>query len=233
MRLAIALVVALATPAVAGPCAISGLVATPVTLIDTTIEDGGGIIVAAMPGPYSQRKPGDDVLRPPSWRLRAGKALVSPTIDVVAPGLAVYRLPAGDGAVSLVDGTQTIVTVRRSADRGASVLPAPMPTSVEVEHTTGFRGSQNERVLVHLIAPAPRGAVVMIAYGADGKVRSWGPLQQDAREVVVYTSAGRCQTPQPEIVASQVGDRITVAWLDLSGRLSARSGEVEVVAAKR
>jgi hypothetical protein len=232
--------VAIASPAVAMPCPVSGLEAKVMTPADAVIEDGGGIIVRAVTGANYDPK-SHDVLHPASWRLvdgrardaigaRASERAGGLIVEVVAPGLAVYRVPAGSGAVSLVDGDRTLVTVQRSPDRDASLLPAPMPVWIGwSQDRHAFRGMRAVRIFARLIGPAPRGAVAMVAFGADGKARSWGDVSANATDVVVFASPGPCQFPAEGVVESRPGEQITVAWLDASGRLSARSAPVEIV----
>lgn len=224
----LAIVAAVAMPAIASPCPVTGLDARVMTPAGAVIEDGGGLIVSAVSG-VGVYDPKRDPLRPASWHLMGTDPRATATIETIAPGLVVYRLPAGTGAVSLLGGTRTLLTVRRSADRDASLLAAPMPTSIDWSRDLGFRDIHEDRIVVHLIGAAPRGAVAMVAYGEDGTPRSWGEVQPNAADVVVFASPGRCQFLPEGVVESQPGQRISVAWLDASGRRSARSALVEVV----
>jgi hypothetical protein len=221
-------VIAPSTPAGAGACAVMDPSAMPVTLKDAVIEDGGGVIVGIG---YTGEKSsgGSEVVTQPGWRFRDGGKLVAPTIDKIAPGLAVYRLPASKTQTYVLENDKhiAIVAVRRSKDRDAAVLPAPMPTGAEHATFVSPR-DRSESVTLHLIAPAPRGALALVVYGPDGAPRSFGPVADNAKDVVVYRSRGRCELAVPGEVATHAGERITVAWLDASGRLSATSRAIEI-----
>jgi hypothetical protein len=214
-------------PANAGECAVMDPTATPVTLNDSVIEDGGGVVVGI--GFTGQKTHGGDIVTQPGWRFRDGGKLVAPTIDKIAPGLAVYRLPASMSQTYMLENDKhaAVVTVRRSKDRDAAVLAAPMPTGGEHMAVVTPR-DRSDFVTVHLIAPAPRGAMALVIYGPDGTPRSFGPVPDNAKDVVVYRSRGRCALDVPGEVATHVGDHVSVAWLDLSGRLSARSRAIEI-----
>jgi hypothetical protein len=232
MRRALVALCVVATPATAGPCMVRQLVPQAMTPRDTVIEDGGGVMIDAGLGddPGGVRLP--DVTRQPGWRFRDGAKLVVPTIEALAPGLSVYRLPAAGASLVLENDKHVeIARVKRSPDRGAALLPAPMPTSIEWERRTSFRSS-TDMVTVHLIAPAPAHAAVMIIYGPDKVARSWGLVTRGAKDVVAYESGGRCSMTVPGNTTSNAGDHITVAWVDASGRVSAPSRELEVTAAK-
>lgn len=208
------------------------LVPQSMTPADTVIEDGGGVMVHAALGDAQGNERLPDVTHQTAWRFRDGTKLVAPTIETIAPGLSVYRLPpAGAKLVLETDKHAEITHVKRSADRGAALLPAPMPTSIEWERRTSFRSS-TDLVTVHLIAPAPAHASAMIIYGPDKVARSWGVVTHGNKEVVAYASGGRCSMAIPGNAPSNLGDRVTVAWVDASGRVSAASRDLEVTAAK-
>jgi hypothetical protein len=58
---------------------------------------------------HGRNDPGDVAVRP-DWRFRDAGKVVTPKIETLAPGLAVYRLPASaTGTVTLEDGTRTTV----------------------------------------------------------------------------------------------------------------------------
>jgi hypothetical protein len=208
------------------------LVPQSMTSQGTVIEDGGGVMVHAGLGedPGGARLP--DVTHQTAWRFRDGTKLVAPTIDTIAPGLSVYRLPATGANLVLENDKHVAITrVTRSADRGAALLPAPMPTSIDWERRTSFRSS-TDLVTVHLIAPAPAHAAAMIVYGPDKVARSWGVVTRGGKDVIAYETGGRCSMAIPGNTSSNVGDHVTVAWVDASGRVSAASRDLEVTAAK-
>ena len=216
----------------ASPCNLRELTPRSMTPPDTVIEDGGGVMINAGTADLQTSERLPDVTRQPGWRFRDGTKLVEPMIVTIAPGLSVYRLPATGANVALeTDKYFEIARVKRSSDRGAALLPAPMPTSIEWEHRSAFRSS-TDVVTVHLIAPVPPHAAAMILYGPDKVARSWGIATAGGKDVVAYSSGGRCAMPIPGFTGSNTGDHVTVAWVDASGRVSAVSRDLEVTAAK-
>lgn len=55
---------------------------------------------------------------------------------------------------------------------------------------------------------------------------SWAVVQEGEKVARVYQTGGRCQRIVPGISPANAGDRIAVAWLDRSGRLSPLSNLV-------
>jgi hypothetical protein len=152
----------------------------------------------------------------------------------------VYAFPAaGDaasaGAVTLVDDHgKDVVTVQRAP---AKVAELPAPNVKTIAHTvhvsTGPRGGESRTNVVHLASPPPTGVAAMILYNA-GKAVSSVSFTGDPREteVVAYQSPGRCGIHIPGMMEVPAGSRASIAWVDSSGRVSARSKEVVVARRK-
>lgn len=240
--LATVVTLAMSLPVGAVPCPLPTLSATALTKPDAVIEDGGGVIVALQSN-FGQNVTGEEIpntdpaITSPNlvvrstWRFRDGAKLVAPSIDKIAPGLAVYRLPTSSASAYVLEtgAHKSMVAVRRSPDRDASKLGPPIVSGGNLTTTEGGRRfSSATFVSIHLPSLPPRGASLMIAYGADNVARSFGRVVGNSKDVTVWISGGGCTFPIPGEIATAVGDTITVAWLDESGRLSARSVPIEI-----
>jgi len=226
--------VLVAPPVDAGPCAVPTIGAVSATKPNAVVQDGGGVIVTLgrVDGPSDEvvRAPVSDVSRD-DWRFVDGGKLVKPTIDKIAPGLAVYRLPDSKSTSYVLETAKhtKIVSVKRALDRGTTVLPAPVVVGGgQVDFPPMQRGGGGSVVTVHLVAPAPKGAFVLIAYGPDGVARSSGTPEPGSKDVSIWHTRDRCETEAPGTLPSSIGEKITVAWLDESGRLSAKSAPIEI-----
>jgi hypothetical protein len=209
-----------------------------VTPRGTVIEDGGGVLVGTdVDSKNHEWKPGPrvDPTIQPKWRFRSEHHVLAPTIEQLAPGLSVYKLPVtGDSLVLETEDHIAVVVVSRSPDRDAARLPPPMPTQISFAMSEGFRFTQM-RVTVTLVAPAPRHATAMIAYRVDDERRtaiSWGPVVAGAKQIPVFSSRNMCVPGAPGEDAARAGSHVVVAWVDESGRLSAPSRELVVVPGK-
>jgi hypothetical protein len=67
----------------------------------------------------------------------------------------------------------------------------------------------------------------MVLADAKGKARSFGVVSKDDKEVTVYAHP-RCGVVPNDTVESKVGDRVTLFWVDASGRRSPASKAVTV-----
>jgi len=116
----------LAPRVVDATCAVQTANAHVLTAANTVIEDGGGVLVMSTGFPDRQR----DVAAQPGWRFVAGGKRVKPTIDVLAPGLDVYRLPDST-ASELVLETETherLVVIRRYRRSRPCISRPPRPS---------------------------------------------------------------------------------------------------------
>jgi hypothetical protein len=236
MRSTLLLLIAMAYPTVAdaGPCAIQSL--TPHPLVHAQIAPGGGVVVGLIRGGFHTNSATSAVDK--AWRFRDVNKLVEPAVQDIAPGLAVYTLPAtGSPELALLDGdgTEIVAKVLR-ASKVTPVLAAPPLVSITYEtHSAslGRRGIQTYTTGIADIGPdIPEGAAALIVYEVTktGNVaRSWastmGVVREEASKtkttkVSVYQSGTRCNPSLPGITAIAAGAKVVVAWLDTSGRLS-------------
>lgn len=153
----------------------------------------------------------------------------APSIDTLAPGLAVYRLPPRATSVKLVAGKTTIATATTSKAKPAD-LSAPRVTTVRHERTLGRRPSAYTRVM--LDGGVPAGMAALVLADAKGKARSFGLVDPTSNEITVYAHS-RCGTVANNTVESSVGDKVTLRWVDQSGRLSPPSKVIRVTGTTR
>jgi hypothetical protein len=224
---------ALTSPAIAGPCAQQSLTAHAMAIANTAIPPDGGVLVALI-GMGGWELP-SETLDNTGWQFVDGTTKTAPVVVPLAPGLAVFKPPAGTGTIKLDEPKRTVVTVKRVAD-ALPLLPAPAVASIV--HTTyvappgprpGNRTSST--VTAKLTAAKPDQAVAMILW-EDKTPVAWtaaAGLEPTERVVELFRSRGRCETVIPGIVETTPGRKVSVAWVDVHGRVGARS-KVLVVA---
>ncbi len=199
-------------------CAMSHL--RPKVITTGPVVAGGGILVATEEVSYDQADRGDAIQ--PTWRFAGTKS--APKIDILAPGLAVYRLPAATSTIKLVAGTTTIATATTSTDK-PSALAAPNVKTVRHDRTSGRRASAYTRVTLDGAIPA--GMVALVLADAKGTPRSFGLIDSTTQEIAVY-SHRRCGTVPNNTIESSIGDKVTLMWVDQSGRVSPASKVITV-----
>lgn len=191
-------------------------------VLTTTASAGGGIVVATEQVLYDIKDEGDAVQ--PTWKLEIGGATSAPKIDVIAPGLAVYRLPAAAGDATLLDGTRVIAKVTTVRTQPVQLL-APKVKGVRHEKTLGRRSSAY--TFVALGEAVPEGVVAMVLADTKGKARSFGLAKAGAKEITVYAHP-RCGVVPNDTVESAPGDKVTLFWVDASGRVSPATKAITV-----
>lgn len=216
LLLLLPLAAAAATPAVAAPCALIENRAAVLTPDGAAIADGGGIVVGTMP---DAQRDMPDRGAPSTWKV-AGKAA---SLRHVAPGLDVIAA-TGPATVSGADG-KPIASVKHGAP---AALDAPKLTAV-----TSFTSQTRHpwtRVDALLAGDPPAAAVALVVFDKAGTTaRSWSRAIGNARDVTVFFSSG-CERYPDGTSGAGVGDDVTLAWLDASGRLSKLSAPVTVTA---
>jgi hypothetical protein len=184
---------------------------------------GSGIVVATEQVDYDVEDKGDAMQ--PTWQLEVGGAKSAPKIDMLAPGLAVYRLPAAGGDASLVAGTKVIakVTLLRGQPKQ---LVAPKVKSIVHNKTIGRRSSAFTTVT--LDGPPPENMVALVLADAKGKARSFGMVvDAGAVQLDVYAHS-RCGVVPNDTIESKIGDTVTLFWVDASGRVSPATAAIKV-----
>jgi hypothetical protein len=218
---ALASLLASSAPASA-KCAMSHL--RPTVITSGPVVEGGGILVATEQVSYDVTDRGDAIQ--PAWRFAGSQS--APKIDTLAPGLAVYRLPAKTGTVKLVAGKTTIATATMTTAKPA-VLEAPKVKTIRHDASLGRRASAYTRVT--LDGAVPPGMVALVLADAKGTPRSFGLVDLTTTEITVYAHS-RCGVVPNNTIESSIGDKVTLMWVDGSGRLSPASKVLTVTGSK-
>lgn len=174
-----------------------------------------GAIVLVDSAPYDSAKT-DDVS---TWKLRVGGKDLAPVIEVIAPGLSVYRLPAGATAGELVDGTTTLAKITAQTSK-----PLPAPKVKAVRHA---KDERTARTSVALVGDAPADAVAIVITDAKGKPLSWGRVNVYGAGIEPYYH-GRCAVLPNGTIEPTIGASVRLFWVDKYGRASAKSAAIKV-----
>ena len=216
--------IALVSSSAAGDCAFSGLAAKVITPANAIVPGDGGIVVAAVTDHHGALSPGDEAVHP-GWRLRVGPDLLKPPIEVIAPGLAIYRVAVANAfKVELENDKHEVVGTVRPARGSGDPLAAPQLKRAWFEPNHSRHGS--ERVGVEVDGAVPATAIALVVADAKGTPRSWTLV--DGQALYPYTSASCLALPNGTI-GTKAGDTITVFWVDAGGRRSAASKPIHVL----
>jgi hypothetical protein len=206
------------SPAEAAPCAITGLSPKVLSRPGVTIPSDGGIVVAAESGPGGKLA-GGEVAEQKGWRFRVRSGRIAPTsIDIIAPGLAVYRLPARADAAVLEDDAHAVVARAQLSKDARPRLPAPKIKQVLYAVSRGGRRTST-MVTAELDGTAPSDAVALVIADASGKPRSWAHAQGGS-SLWLYAGGG-CSMKPAGTEISNPGDKVILFWVDAAGRTSA------------
>lgn len=205
-------------------CAATELQTTVVTPQDAEIPSDGGILVAAT-FRTGVRKDNDGEAVRPGWRLR-GKKLTAPKIDVLAPGLAVYRVTFDGkaGPVELEDEDHKVVAKVIGSKAKLAQLAAPDLKKVSFSAMVSRHSSQ--RIQATLVADAPPEAYALVIADAKGTAKSWGLV---SKGLVQYPySHNDCEMLPNGTTVAAIGSMVTVYWVTADGRRSAASKPIKL-----
>jgi hypothetical protein len=206
-------------------CARWGLAPKVLTPAGAVVPRDGGVVVAAIPEEQGKLDPGDAAVQA-GWRIRFGSDAVKPPIDVLAPGLAVYRVAVANAfQVALTNGDSVLATVRSTRDKLES-LAAPKVARVWFEQPRSRRSTT--RIGVELEGDAPAGAVALVMASDQGVPRSWALAGAGAGRTFYPYSAGDCRALPNGTLPSKAGDKITLFWVDSVGLRSAATGPIQI-----
>ena len=219
----LAAALALAPNVAAGDCASMPLQAQIVTKAGAEIPSDGGILVATRwtNGPMTGTT--EDPVHS-GWRLR-GKKLTAPKIDLLAPGLAVYRVTFdGPAAMELEDEDHKIVANVSASKAKPSAIAAPKPRSIVFAATMSRHSSQVATAT--LTADPPAGASALVIVNAKGQATSWSAVVP-GRVQTPYAHQDCAMLPNGSS-APVVGEKVTMFWVMTDGRSSAPSKAIKV-----
>lgn len=210
-------------------CAYVGMTPLVLTRRDTKLPADGGVLVGYDYGNDEDGAHGGSDPSDVKWTATNGKATVALVRTQLAPGLSVYRPPANVGAFELAGKTKTHGRFTHEAKSAPVQLAAPAPKAVTTSTTQGFR-SMTTTTTVKLSAAAPAEAVAIIAYDAAGTAQMFTTLPDTHDKLLQFaidTTGGHCGTPKPE-GHGMLSGKVTFAYVDAFGRLSAKSAPVPV-----
>lgn len=212
--------IAATPPAASADCAFIGLSPKVITPADTVVPGDGGIVVAAVSDRQGKLDPGDAAVRS-TWRLRVGSDLLKPPVDVIAPGLAVYRVAAANvfKAELVTDKGDVVASVKPSRATPAA-LPVPVIKRAWFKQTGSRHGG--ESVGVELDSALPAHVVALVLADGQGVAKSWTAIADTTAEIFPY-NAHDCAALPNGTTRSKTGDTVTAFWVDAGGRRSAIS----------
>jgi hypothetical protein len=219
---------ALAPNAAAADCMMAELTTNVITATDAVIpSDGGILVVSSSTGrfdPKNRNKNSDAVQ--PTWRMRRDTSVSAPKIDVLAPGLAVYRLPASPAAaqVTLEDDDQKVVAkVTASKDKPA---PFAAPKLKKVEYLATLSRHSWQRIEATLDAEPPAGMYAIVIADTKGNAKSWGVISKGVAQFP-YTHSD-CGVVANGTSVPKPGEMVTVFFVDAQGRRSEASKPIKM-----
>jgi hypothetical protein len=211
-------------------CARPDLGSAVMTPAGTSVAADGGVLVEAEVEFHRAAIGSEDALNP-TWRFTDGTKTYEPELVTLAPGLVLYRPPAGTtGTLTLVDDKTERGNVTRTTDTPAP-LAAPAPKKLRFVTSELMHGGSVQWIDATFTTAAPVGAVAVVVYRVTKKgnvARSWMPIEAGATTGRVAGTAGRCSPGIPGEIVSKVGDKVVLAWVDASGRLSKVSKPITV-----
>lgn len=184
------------------------------------VPEGGGLLVAMQWQGPDDAKDKYYKLEQPTWRYRTGGKEYAPVYELLAPGLAIYRLPKGVTSAELVDGKKVLgkVTVVKDTTKP---LPAPKLKKLRQESRSSRKGS-TINMWAELAEKPPADAVALVVADDQG-ARSFGfAAVNDQNTALVYSHAPCGIDPDGQRMSSG-GDKLTLYWIDRMGRVSAKT----------
>lgn len=211
------MLLALAAPAHA-ECVEYGLVAKHVLPPNLDLPPDGGIVIYSEPVAATRLAPGDQALIP-GWKWKSGG---KPTVVSLAPGLAVVR-PKKD---ALLDDKGLVQVSLNAPQVITTPVEAPKVKGVSFMKRTGRRGGED--VVVQLEA-ASKSAMFIVLLDDKRAPKSWQLVDATGKtELTAYSQSGCIALPNGTR-PTRPGDLVRVAYVDITGRMSAPSAAFKVV----
>ena len=224
----VAAAVALVPNIAAGDCMPSQLAAQVITLSGSVVPSDGGIVVAAtVSGSYDPANRGSGAANvvQPKWQLRGSNGAMAPKIDLVAPGLAVYRVPADSASVTLEDdGGKAVAKVTTSKSKPGATYPAPKVKKLEYIATLSRHSMQRIEATLE-VEPAKLTYAIVIA-DAKGKAKAWGMIGKGLTQFPYLHSD--CGSVPNGTSVPKPGDMVTLFYVDSVGRRSEPSKPIKL-----
>ena len=209
----LALLVLLLPAHASADCGLMGLVPKVLTADDAALAPDGGIVVGAVSEDRGPMENGDIAIQK-AWTFAVPAGTITPAIESIAPGLAVYKTSAAAFELKSDQGDVLAKATRTDAKRAK--LAAPKVKTLKYD--APFSKRNIVRIEVTVDGGAPAGAIALVLADAKGTPKSWGP----ADGAVFYPYSHRdCLTLPNGTTPSKKGDKVTLFWVDADGRKSA------------
>ncbi|CAN5922565.1 hypothetical protein BH11MYX3_BH11MYX3_08700 [soil metagenome] len=225
--LAIVLVLQLAPAQRADACAAPRLVDVPMTRDGTTLLEGGGVVIRTVNGGNHTADQDDD------GSVFAGTTDVTLRVDWVAPGLSVIVPKPRRGRV-LTLGARTTKPALKLRQGGvapkhaapnlvavSSSLSRADAASIQASRMYGAPGA----FVVELAEAPPADVLALVVYQGGAGIAWAAPSKQLS---YTFRFGGKNCSPGPAALVQ--GSKVTVGWLDESGRVSLLTKEIQVSA---
>lgn len=209
-------------------CAMMGLAPQVMTPTGAAIAKDGGILVGVIDERDGELETGD-AAHQPGWRIKVGSQASEPKIVSLAPGLAVYKLPADAKDAVLIDHKRATIGSVTLAATAPAALVAPKIKKATYAARGGKRPFANLDIELD---KAPQGGLAIVVTDAAGKPRSWGKLEA-GKSTVRGFELRRCRVLPNGTIESKPGDQIKVFLVDASGRKSPLSNTAIVSPTKQ
>ncbi|HPH69795.1 MAG TPA: hypothetical protein PLF40_28785 [Kofleriaceae bacterium] len=220
-----------ARPVAAAPCRPIMPVAQLVTPKDAAVPADGGVLVSWVPG-----DPSDGVATTDKgWSIKHGKRKLSVTTAVLAPGLVRYDAD-GAGVQQFLDGDgkQLLSYTRAPAQAGAATVWAAAPEMKAIEMVRIDRQRfSTTTYTAKLTTAVPAKAVAVIVYTYDKKAKAdvalrWAKVAEGNTSITLDWQGRSCGGMAQGTVALQPANKLSLAWVDATGRVSAHSKVIGV-----
>lgn len=224
--LVLAALAAVTVPAPAAhACAPYQIVTVPLGT-QTEVSADGGLLMAQVHG-----RGGDEG----EIVVEAGGKPVAYEDIYLAAGLELFRIKAAPGTALTLRAGKAVATVAVVASRGALRAPAVRSARSAMRRPAPSRtagpsmGSPSTVLSIALARPLPDDAVALIVYGRADYGLGWAPVE---RGVTTFEIAGGGKGCGGGFGSIYAGDRLSFAWVDARGRVSARSAVRPVALAR-
>jgi hypothetical protein len=202
-----------ATPVAAEPCPVFGLEPVVHTPMNATLASDGGFVVGTRSRPGKDVGTGEIAVQA-DWKVRARGATAKPLVDVLAPGLAIYRLPAKATEATLEDGVGKVVGKAKIVPGAPTTMAAPRIKTIVAGRTGGKHPTTF--VTAMLDGAPPADALALVVTDTAGVARAWGAAIAGVDRVAVIDNHQGCGTFPNGTQLSNPGDTlvayVSVRW---------------------
>ncbi|HEY4179812.1 MAG TPA: hypothetical protein VGM90_23380 [Kofleriaceae bacterium] len=188
-----------------------GTIPRVVTPKGTSLAGGGGFLTAEQP---RARNPDGTFEKTPVYRVKGQTAKET----TLAPGLVLTTVTVTDQKtpIELLDDQAEVVSSVIGSKAVVTEFKAP---AVKAVHSALRRWGT--KVRVELSAPVLKGTYALVVADAKGAPRVFIPVTEGATSIEEQT--GHCTSQPAGTQPTNNGDKVTLFWVDVAGRVSART----------